>query len=76
MSIEATPFRRGKGFYLGAVIAAAAYLLTFLLIGVLALFAMPQADDFCYASNAMANGLWGRRYKNMSAGGDAIAPLL
>ena len=36
MSAEATPFRRGKGFYLGAVIAAAAYLLTFLLIGVLA----------------------------------------
>lgn len=59
MSAEVTPFRRGKGFYLGAVIAAAAYLLTFLLVGVLALFAMPQADDFCYASNAMTNGLWG-----------------
>ena len=69
MSAEATPFRRGKGFYLGAVIAAAAYLLTFLLIGVLALFAMPQADDFVMQATPWPTVFGGRRYKNMSAGG-------
>ena len=30
---------------------------------------MPQADDFCYASNAMANGLWGAPVQEYVSGG-------
>ena len=70
MTAEPKRIRRGKVFTLGAFIAGAAYLLTFLLVGGLAVFAVPQADDFCYASNAAAHGLWGAPVKEyLSWGG-------
>lgn len=59
MSAATSPFRRGKSYYSGLLVAGLAYFAVFALVGTLALFAMPQADDFCYAHKALAHGLWG-----------------